>query len=105
MFQLVTLDDEFLADIGLSDLSDAEKQQVLEDVRTTLEARVGVKLVRGLSEEQVKQFNDFIAGDDPKTAMDWIEKNIPNYQDIVMQELDLIIEQIKHNNLIFIKRL
>ncbi len=105
MFQLVTLDDEFIADIGLSDLSDTEKQQVLEDVRTSLEAKVGVKLVQGLSEEQVNQFNDIIKGDDSKVAMDWLENNVPNYQDVVMEELEAIVEQIKNNNLSFIKQL
>ena len=105
MFQLVTLDDEFLADIGLSDISDAEKQQVLEDVRTSLEAKVGVKLVQDMSEEHVNQFNDIIKGDDSKVAMDWLENNVPNYQDVVMEELEAIVEQIKNNNLSFIKQL
>ena len=105
MFQLVTLDDEFLADIGLSDISDAEKQQVLEDVRTSLEAKVGVKLVQDMSEEHVNQFNDIIKRDDSKAAMDWLKNNVPNYQDIVMQELEALVEQIKNNNLSFIKQL
>ncbi len=105
MFQLVTLDDEFLADIGLSDITDAEKQQVLEDVRTTLEAKVGVKLIQGLSDEQVNQFNDITTGDEPQPAIDWMETNIPNYQDVVMQELDTIVEQIKNNTMSFIKQL
>jgi len=105
MFQKVTLGDEFLADIGLSDLSDAEKEQVLEDVRTTLEARVGVKCGQGLSVEQANQFNDITSGDDPKPAMDWIEANIPNYQDVVLQELETMLDQIKNNTLSYIKQL
>ena len=105
MFQLVKLDDEFLASIGLADLSDEEKKEVLEDVRTALEAKVGVKLTQGLSDEQVDQFSNMLAGDDHNAALEWMETNIPNYREVVMQELDAIVDQIKHNNLSYVKRL
>ena len=105
MFQSVTLDDEFLTDIGLTDLSDEEKQQTLESIKVALDAKVGAKITQDLSDEQINQFNNIVASDDSTATLEWIEKNVPNYQDIVMQELDIIIEQIKHNNLMFVKRL
>jgi len=105
MFQVTTLDDKFIADIGLANISEAEKKQVLEDVRTTLEAKVGVRLTNGLSDDQVNQFNDILSGDDSKVAMDWMDSNIPNYRDVALQEYDAILEQIKNNTLSFVKQL
>lgn len=105
MFQLVTIDEKFLSDIGLVDLSAEEKQQAMEDIKIALESRVGVKLTQGLSDDQVDQFNNILSGDDMNVAMEWMDTNIPNYRDVVMLELDAIVEQIKHNNLSFIKRL
>jgi histidinol dehydrogenase len=105
MFQLVTLDDKFLNDIGLTDLSAEEKKQALDNIRVTLESRVGVKITQGLSDDQVDQFSNIISSDNQNEAIIWMNKNIPNYQDIVMQELDAIIDQIKKNSLSFIAKL
>jgi histidinol dehydrogenase len=105
MFELVKIDDQFLTDLGLAHLTDEEKQEVAEKIRTALESKVGIKLAHSLNEDQLNEFNGIIGGDDPKAAMDWMEKNMPNYRDVVMDELDAIIDQIKHNNLSFIKRL
>lgn len=105
MYQLVAIDDKFLADIGLADISVEEKKQAIEDIRIALESRVGVKLTQGLSDEQVDQFKTILSSDDQKAAMDWMENNIPNYREVVMLELDAIVDHIKHNNLSFINRL
>jgi len=105
MFQIVILDDKFLINVGLGHLSTDEKKQALEDVKTALEARVGVKLTQSLSDDQVNQFNDILSNDNLNIATEWMENNIPNYREVVMQELDAIVDQIKHNNLAFIKRL
>lgn len=105
MFQLVKLDEEFLASIGLADLSDDEKKEALDDIKTALEAKVGVKITQNLSDEQVDQFSNLLSGTDHNAALSWIETNIPNYREIVMQELDAIVDQIKHNNLAYVKRL
>ena len=105
MFELVKIDDQFLADLGLTDLSDEEKTEVAEKIRTALESKVGIKLTHSLSENQLDEFNNIVSGDDPKAALDWMETNMPNYREVVMIELDAIIDQIKHNNLSFIKRL
>lgn len=105
MFQPVTIDDKFLTDVGLGDLSSEDSQQAIDNIRESLEAKVGIKITQSLNDTQVDDFNNLLSGDDPKSASDWIENNIPNYREIVMKELDSIIEQIKLNNFSFIKRL
>jgi hypothetical protein len=105
MNELAVIDEATLADLGLGHLTDQEKQAVSEKIRTALEARVAVKITQGLSESQENELNNLLSGDDSQAAIDWMEKYIPNYQDVVKTELDGLISQIQHNNVSFVERL
>lgn len=76
MFQL---DDKFLADIGLSDLPDDQKQAFLQHIYEELELRVGTKLSDGLSDEQLEQFEKVIDRDQA-TIDGWLQQFSPDYQ-------------------------
>lgn len=76
MFQL---DDKFLADIGLNDLPDDQKQAFLQHIYEELELRVGTKLSDGLSDQQLEQFEKIIDRDQA-TIEAWIAQYIPGYQ-------------------------
>ena len=60
MFQL---DDKFLADIGLNDMPDDQKQPFLQHIYEELELRVGTKLSDGLSDQQLEEFEKIIDRD------------------------------------------
>jgi len=105
MNDLANIDDKFLDSLGLSHLSEEEKQEVTDKIQTALETRVAIKITQGLAESQVNEFNNLLSGEDPQPVMDWMEKFIPNYRDIVKAELDGVVDQVKHNNLSFIQRL
>ena len=60
MFQL---DDKFLADIGLNDLPDEQKQAFLQHIYEELELRVGTRLSDGLSDQQLEEFEKIIDRD------------------------------------------
>ncbi len=75
MFQL---DDKFLADIGLNDLPDDQKQAFLQHIYEELELRVGTRLSDGLSEQQLEQFEKIIDRDQP-TIDAWIAQHAPDY--------------------------
>ncbi len=75
MFQL---DDKFLADIGLNDLPEDQKQPFLQHIYEELELRVGTRLSDGLSDEQLEQFEKIIDRDQP-TVEAWIQQFAPNY--------------------------
>lgn len=75
MFQL---DDKFLADIGLNDLPDDQKQPFLQHIYEELELRVGTRLSDGLSDRQLEEFEKIIDRD--QTTIDaWIVQFVPNY--------------------------
>jgi hypothetical protein len=77
MFQL---DDKFLADIGLNDLPDDQKQPFLQHIYEELELRVGTRLSDGLSDTQLEQFEKIIDRDQP-TIDGWIAQFAPNFTD------------------------
>lgn len=84
MFQL---DDKFLADIGLNDLPDDQKQPFLQHIYEELELRVGTRLSDGLSDTQLEEFEKIIDRD-LVTIDGWINHYVPNYtQDQVFQRM------------------
>lgn len=84
MFQL---DDKFLADIGLNDLPEDQKQPFLQHIYEELELRVGTRLSDGLSDAQLEQFEKIIDRDQA-TIEAWIQQYVPNYtQDQVFQRM------------------
>lgn len=77
MFQL---DDKFLADIGLNDLPDDQKQPFLQHIYEELELRVGTRLSDGLRDDQLEQFEKIIDRDQA-TIDGWIAQFVPNYSE------------------------
>lgn len=72
------IDEKFLEQCGLGELSAEKKKALLQQIHSTLEERVGAKLTESMSEEQVDEFGKFIEGD--KVFLDeWFAKNDPNY--------------------------
>ena len=75
MFQL---DDTFLADVGLADLPEAEKQPFLQHIYEELELRVGTRLSDGMSDAQLAEFEAII--DRKVEVIDpWLARFFPNY--------------------------
>lgn len=75
MFQL---DDKFLADIGLGDMPDDQKQAFLRHIYEELELRVGTKLSEGLSDQQLEEFEKII-DKDTATIDNWLSVHVQDY--------------------------
>lgn len=76
MFQL---DDKFLADIGLADMPEEQKQAFLQHIYEELELRVGTKLSDGLSDQQLEEFEKII--DKNQDAINnWVAVHVQDYQ-------------------------
>lgn len=75
MFQL---DDKFLADIGLNELPEEQKQAFLQHIYEELELRVGTKLSEGLSDAQLEEFESIIDRKQEAIAA-WLAQYTPNY--------------------------
>lgn len=84
MFQL---DDQFLADVGLSNLPEDQKQAFLQHIYEELELRVGTKLSDGLSDQQLEEFEKIIDRD--HAVIDsWLAAHVQDYtNDQVFQRM------------------
>lgn len=88
------LDEQFLQEMGLSAMPEDQKQAFLDYVQEELEVRIGERISRGLTEVQLNEF-DMIS--DPAEAAKWLEKNRPDYREIVTRTINEMKEEIRAN--------
>ena len=89
-------DDQFLEEMGLQAMPEAQKQDFLDYVQRELEIRIGERISRGLPETLLNEF-DLIT--DPREAAEWLEKNRPDYREIVTRTIEEMKEEIRANRL------
>lgn len=87
-------DEQFLQEMGLSAMPEDEKQAFLDYVQEELEIRIGERISRGLTETQLNEF-DMIT--DQEEAAKWLEKNRPDYREIVTRTINEMKEEIREN--------
>lgn len=87
---------EFLAKIGLSQLSDDQKVSLLGQINKEYEVRVGRRLTEGMSKDEALGLEKLILTDH-YGALKWIDKNRPTYQKIVIEEARKIKRELIAN--------
>ena len=75
MFQL---DDQFLSDIGLSELPEDQRKPFLQHVYDQLEYRVGIRLSEGMSDAQLEEF-EAIIDKNPDVIEAWVGQYAPDF--------------------------
>ena len=84
MFQL---NDEFLKELGLDQLPEAQRKPFLDHIYSELELRVGERLSQGLSDAQLDEFANII-DKVPGTVDAFLATHAPDYQqDATFQRL------------------
>jgi len=82
------VDDEFLKAIGLTGLSEEEKEKALDDILFTLNMNVANRVADSLSDEQMDELEKLTENDkmtDDELAA-WLSKNVPNYSQLIEEE-------------------
>lgn len=87
-------DEKFLQEVGLSAMPENQKQAFLRYVQEELEVRIGERISKGLTEIQLNEF-DMIT--DQTEAAKWLEKNRPDYREIVTRTITEMKEEIRAN--------
>ena len=87
-------DEKFLQEMGLSAMPEDEKQKFLDYIQEEVEVRIGERISRGLTEAQLAEFD---AITDPNEAAKWLEKNRPDYREIVTRTIEEMKEEIRAN--------
>lgn len=93
---MLRIDNDLLKEVGLGDLPMEEKSLLVTQIHEQLELRVGTRLAEKMSEEQKEEFDtNYIQQADEKGAMAWLEKNFPDYPEVVKEELQKLKEELK----------
>ncbi len=87
-------DEQFLQEMGLSAMPEDQKQAFLDYVQEELEVRIGERISKGLTETQL---NEFDAITDQAEAAAWLERNRPDYREIVNRTIEEMKEEIRAN--------
>ena len=87
------INEEFLQEVGLSAMPEAQKQDFLDYVKEELEVRIGERISKGLTEAQLNQFDML----DKAKAAEWLEINRPDYREIVAKTIDEMKSEIRAN--------
>ena len=85
-------DEKFLQEMGLSAMPEGEKQKFLEYIQEELEVRIGERISKGLTEVQLNEF-DMIT--DQAEATRWLEKNRPDFREIVTRTIEEMKAEIR----------
>lgn len=91
---MFTLDDNFLASLGLGDMPADEKTAFLEHLYSELELRVGTALATNLTDDQLGEFERLVQGNNQEKVFEWLEANCPNYKDVVAVEMEKLRQEI-----------
>ena len=87
-------DDKFLQEMGLSAMPEDQKQKFLDYIQEELEVRIGERISKGLTEAQLSEFDTIT---DPAEAAKWLEKNRPDYREIVNRTIEEMKDEIRAN--------
>ena len=90
----MNLDEQFLQEMGLSAMPAEEKQRFLNYVQEELEIRIGERISKGLTEAQLNEFDTIT---DQDLARQWLEKNRPDYREIVTRTIEEMKPEIRAN--------
>ena len=87
-------DDKFLQEMGLQAMPEEQKKAFLAYAQEELEVRIGERISKGLTEVQLNEF-DLIT--DTDEAIKLLEKNRPDYREIVNRTIEEMKDEIRAN--------
>lgn len=91
---MALIDEQFMAEVGLGEMPAAEKQAFMEQVTEELEVRVGRQISAGLSLEQMREFEQI---EDSAEITRWLNQNVPNFREEVMNVLMNFKQELMQN--------
>lgn len=88
------IDDKFLKEMGLENLSPEEKDQALKNIFGTLNNRLGERIGELVDDDRAADFSKLVDnGVDEEQLSEWLSENVPNYNQLVEEELTKMRDQ------------
>ena len=88
---------ELLESIGVN-LDDENRQILGQQIQQTLSERVGTEITQFLEEDQKQQFDQIVESDNQEVLIEWLNNNVPDYKNIVSDEVDILLGELAENN-------
>lgn len=76
------------------DLTGQDVESLLTHLNDTLQERVGAEITETLNDEQLKTLLDMQENANEDEIATWLEANVPDMQQIVQDEIDIIIGEL-----------
>jgi hypothetical protein len=76
------------------DLTGEDVDALLDDLNETLQERVGTEIAQSLQESQLKELAEMQESATEVEISAWLQKNVPDMQQIVQNEIDILIAEI-----------
>lgn len=100
---MINFDKSWLADRGLENLDPEVEVDLLRYVYEALEIRVGERIAEGMTDEQLREFDDAMdEGDGP--ALEWLRTNAPDSGKIAEDVLEELGEELRGRATEFLAR-
>ncbi|MBQ3280640.1 hypothetical protein IJG92_03235 [Candidatus Saccharibacteria bacterium] len=90
----MNFDENFLQEMGLSAMPADKKQEFLNYIQEELEVRIGERISKGLTDEQLQEFDSLLG---TEAAAEWLQKNRPDYREIVNRCIEEMKDAITKN--------
>jgi hypothetical protein len=87
-------DDNLIKILGLEDLPDERKVQVLEKVNQLVQQRLLIRVVDSLSEADLATFQKLLDGDDQSAVNDFLQTHVPQMTEWLQEELVKVKEEL-----------
>ena len=71
-----------------------DEQKLIDHLNEMLEDRVGVEVVESLDDTQLDELATLQEADDQTAIQSWMEKNVPELEDIVKDEVDVLLGEV-----------
>lgn len=88
---MMRVDENFMAEVGLSEMPTAEALAFMEHAEEELEVRVGQEISAELSNVQL---NEFAGISDKQVARAWLEENVPDFREKVAKVFEGFKQEI-----------
>jgi|GEM_PF-3908279 len=82
---MIKLSADRLAGLGYRGLTQGQVNELLRELYNAGEEIVGLQIVARMSDDQVDAFGSFVDADDRAGAMAWLERNVPDYRELVQE--------------------
>ncbi len=84
-----SIQDDILKELQIDQLPPEKQEEVLTAMTELLLKRLTVRVLEKLDEKQQEEFGQVSAGGDPDKINQFFAANVPDYEKIIQEEIDL----------------